>query len=207
MPLNPLLVTKASLTTHILHKKYWIHIFGAYVGSLTQSKLQSTISSPKERVSKHCKIHQVQNQSSAPRHWASGCESFSAPRTSSNGGKWYIPFTAFAGLSPASSWQKMSTESYKITLNLFTKQLSHCNCKTIKDTAKEQQGFHIYATPETFLWAAKSAAASKYAHTLPRLGKLQPGLGRWNGAQNPAAPKGLWWDLSRSNSALVCAKY
>lgn len=30
--------------------------------------------------------------------------------------------------------------------------------------------------------------------TLPLLGKLQSGLGKWNGAQNPAAPK-AWWDF------------
>lgn len=33
----------------------------------------------------------------------------------------------------------MSTDSYKIYLSLFTKQLLHCYCQTIKDTAKEQQ--------------------------------------------------------------------
>lgn len=148
MPLNPLLVIKASMTTHILHKKYWICIFGAYVGSLMQSKLQSIISSPKERVSKHCKIHQFQNQSSDPHHWASGCKSCSAPGTGSKGGKWYIPLTAFAGQPPASSWLKISAESYKINLALFTKQPLRHNCQTIKDTAKEQQGFHIYAIPE-----------------------------------------------------------
>lgn len=42
---------------------------------------------------------------------------------------------------------------------------------------------------KTLLPAAVSAEASKYANTLPLLGKLQSGLGKWNGAQNSAAPK------------------
>lgn len=187
MPLNPLLVIKASMTICILHKNYWIRIFEAYVGNLTQSKLQSMMTlSPKERASKHWKIDQGQNQSSAPHHWASVYKSCSAPGTGSKGGKWYIPFTAVAGQSPARKhqlthtrliWTYLQSSRYIAILRQLRTQLRSNKC------------FHIYAILETLLRAAENAAASKYANTLPLLGKLQSDLGSWNGPQNPAAPK------------------
>lgn len=203
MPLNPLLVIKASMITHILHKKYRICIFGAYVGSLMQSKLQSTISSPKERVSKHCKIHQVQNQSSAPRHWAPGCESCSAPGTGSKDGKLYIPFTIvqvnhLQGLD----WKCQPSHTRLIWIYL---QSSLTIVRQLWTQLRSNKVSTFMLFLKTVLWAAESAVASKYANILPLLWKLQSGLSKWNGAQNPAAPKMRF--LLCSNSALVCAKY
>lgn len=99
------------MTTCILYKNDWILIFGAYVRSLTQSELQPTINSPKQRASEHCKIHQDQNYSSAESHPLLLVTGHSAPGTDSRDNKWYIPYTAFAGQSPANPWQKMSTNS------------------------------------------------------------------------------------------------
>lgn len=69
------------------------------------------------------------------------------------------------------------------------------------DTAREQQGFHIYATPEIFLWAAENAMANDYANIWPLLGKLQSDRRRRNGARSPVVSKGSW-DFSYAQTLL-----
>lgn len=205
MPLNPLLVIKASMTTCILHKKYWISIFGAYAGSLMQSKLQFTISSPKQRVSKHCKIHQVQNQSSAPRHWASGCESCSAPGTDSRVGN----NTFLLQLLQVNHLQVLDRKcQLSHTRIIWTYLQSSCYIAIFRQLRTQLRSNKVSTLTlflKTLLWAAASAAASKYANTATA-GKTAVWPRKMEWCTEPSSPKGLMRFLLYSNSALVCAK-